>query len=313
MSPVAGELLGANVKGIAGTTGGAASCTAGAGLFPSFEVRCGDATFCIEWEWYNRYVERGRASDATYTMDQLFGVQLYDATVYAGEVRSGLIDCWNIDLDMVDTKSGLVFDAFFGEIGGPRQFVVLAMGMVFQYTEFIKDEWTSGASYCTGLSSFLATLGGGFSAANRKGRKCKLSVNAVSTDSRFASKVNICDEETRTCADSREAGTAIFDSFLPVFEETRDARGNPRMLWFCEVDGKNQDSPLGFNGANGYSAPDAGTAVFFAADEVAYDGFLADWIMYWARVAMDYCFDRESEAHLDQAEIMARMVLALLA
>ena len=39
-----------------------------------------------------------------------------------------------------------------------------------------------GASYCTGFSSFIATLLGGFPAANGKGRKCKLSVNAVSTD-----------------------------------------------------------------------------------------------------------------------------------
>ena len=137
---MASELLGANVKGIAGATGGAASCTEGTSIFPRFEVRCGDAAFCIEWEWYKRYVERGRASDATYTMNQHFGVNLYDATIYAGEVRSGLIDGWNIDLDLVTPESGLVFDAFFGEIGGPRQFVVLAMGMVGKYTAFIQDE-----------------------------------------------------------------------------------------------------------------------------------------------------------------------------
>ena len=125
--------------------------------------------------------------------------------------------------------------------------------------------------------------------------------------------MNICDEETRTCADSGQTGAAIYDSFVPVVKERRDGQGFPRMLWFVESDGKITNDPLGFIDAVAYSEPEKGTAVFFAADEIAYDGFVADWIMYWARVAMDYCFDRESEAHLDQAEIMARMVLALLA
>jgi len=175
-----------------------------------------------------------------------------------------------------------------------------------------RDEWT-GTTRCDGLDSFCDTLIEGGRAWSRNEEAlgpCDLRIFVRSLDSRFNdfSAQNCIDEmagePAATCGSGfNSACGPEYDLWLNLPPFSWSA------YWYWTV-----LTPFGHS--SDYASTDCtafmqggGFGIRLHASMLAYQGFIPDFLMWWARCAMDYANEEGSLPHLEAASELARFVL----
>ena len=233
------------------------------------------------------------------------------------DVFSSMIDCWMIDLRLA--TSGRSYSMFFDGRGGPREAMYYTADLVSRFDEFAREGW-SGTTRCDHFQNALGNMVRGESTRSLRGSDdvsngpCTLHWLVVSSETDVKRRVVTSCESTREvrCHEFRgEKGDGWyggqFDDWSAELVRYK-LYGDAYWLWE-ESDTGSREGPATDPPASAY--PSA-FAVRIPAVRLAWEGFILDFAMYWARAALQHSFEAGSLADLATAWGFARAGLARL-
>lgn len=265
----------------------------------------GEVSFCIPTRWLNRYISRDRASSTDDTLDFLWR-EFRSRRDSSDSTIAGLLHCWNIG---TTHRFDVPWSAFWAD-GGPLNFYINALALIDAFPSYIRDESTD-TTICEGLDSFCDSLIEGGRVRNKGGDgPCDLRIFVRSLDARFnAFRAQNCIDEmagepAATC------GSGFNSACGPEYDLWLNLPPFPgSAYWHWTV-----LTPFGHS--RDYTSTDCtlfmaggGFGIRVHASLLAYQGFIADFLMWWARCAMDYANEKGSLPHLKAASELARFVL----
>lgn len=270
----------------------------------------GEASFRVERDWLEDYVTNDRATDDETAMDVLWARFEARATLSHNDAMA-LLRCWNIGSSHRD---GYTWNAFWPE-GGPARYYSTAVRMAHAYHKYARDDG-SGTAWCTGLKTFLRDALEGEEVRDLRERPCDVRIFVKTLDERFAddasqgcmsekdeAPLTPCSTGWTSAANPEPCGSD-YDDWTPRWDLLDAGVLGPR--WKARVGMESLDSP---DDSCNSAAAGGDFNVKLLATRIAFRGFVADYLMYWARVALDYGLEKGSWTHLEQASLIARFVL----
>lgn len=277
-------------------------------------VRYADIEFCVDEDWLLDKEERGGWMGADEVIEILWANALGHGEGVDRDVFAGMVDCWMIDLRKA--TSGRSYSSFFANKGGPWEFLYYTCELVSRYASLAKESW-SGVDTCEHFHNFVGNVirgNDGTSRSDEEGLRhgpCPLRIRAVSSTTDVRPRtVQTCDDpapnDCHGYAPDGQWWGGQFDDWdatlqrYPLF-------GEPSWLW---TEASTGSRTQGVSTSALASATMSAFAVNIPATRLAFDGFIADWLMYWARAALQFALEAGSWSHLSAAWGLARGVLA---
>ncbi len=282
---------------------GAAECT----LEMRTVLDYGGWKLCVTNQWFwDLMRDEDWVLDPGDTLQLLWGEFDGGGVIIDEATMATLTGCWMIDVDR-DTHVRS-YSMFFDDGNGPHKFLWHALELVQQFSDEIKDE-TSGVTTCAGLRDFIdATLRGREpTSLNPELYECGVKFRAVSEETWLDPVRSMRDcgagPEFTDCDAFPNMGGA-FDAWSErLYLATGDG------IYRVGVWATDPTQP----GANnlGWALSDVG-AVHVPANRLAFKGYVHDFSLFWARVALQHAFDRDDTSFLLGAHVYARGALTEL-
>jgi hypothetical protein len=256
---------------------------------------------CVPARWFWRRYEADDWLGAGDTMEELWRAVNGTGSGVSADTMDALIGCWMIDT--AGDRQGRSYGMFFPEGNAPRKFLRYTLDLVLRFSDEIVDEW-SGTTSCAGLRAFIErTLAGkeGDTLTEDVG-PCKVVFRAVSSTTWLGSHAvqRSCGEATERAMDCAAAGDTP-DAFGTAFDDWSQrldasfqgvADGQWKTVFELRVDSgraASWDQPAA--SWLGYAQTDGGV-MLVAANRIAFRGYQLDFTMFWARVALQYAYER---------------------
>jgi hypothetical protein len=256
---------------------------------------------CVPARWFWRRYEADDWLGAGDTMEELWQAVNGTGSGVSADTMDALIGCWMIDT--AGDRQGRSYGMFFPEGNAPRKFLRYTLDLVLRFSDEIVDEW-SGTTSCAGLRAFIErTLAGkeGDTLTEDVG-PCKVVFRAVSSTTWLGSHAvqRSCGEATERAMDCAAAGDTP-DAFGTAFDDWSQrldasfqgvADGQWKTVFELRVDSgraASWDQPAA--SWLGYAQTDGGV-MLVAANRIAFRGYQLDFTMFWARVALQYAYER---------------------
>ncbi len=198
-------------------------------------------------------------------------------------VFHSLLGCYNLPREPME-------EALFWKNGwgSPSKVYYYAMQLIRTYIDYIEVE----IHPCTGFGTFIETLFKGEAAENDVGETCTLTMSYRNAERDHDYVHEPCDRDLRgvTCEDGFNTADpgcdgAPYDTFLD--DKGWDTTEN---CWNGQVSGTGQCAlPDSMCGSDGRAAiADSNFMVIMQVVHLAWRGWLCDFLLWWARIGLDY-------------------------
>ncbi|MFT5582472.1 MAG: hypothetical protein ACI9VR_000048 [Cognaticolwellia sp.] len=305
--------------------------------FFAIEYQYREVKFCVPASWFVEYIKDylemeggrfqsspgGMVSSVDYTLDFVWPNFQRDTGPLWSTVDS-LIGCYNIPTSF--DKGDYLF-WWYGK-GAPRVYLQQVMKLVYVGWSEVRDDYT-GTDFCSGFGNYVANSLSGLRAENQPRRQ-------ESGKSRFACRfrwdifggsVDGMDDRARNdcvgielssgqnCKEGFKPDFPNCDSFKAWNDWTPIWEDGPS-VWAGNVDPSGTKAsgyrPEDGTCPGGYS-PSTDASVKTKSWAVAFDACVADQILFWARMSLDYGRQTYSFSHLRGAEYIGRYALRMIA
>ncbi|MCK6523130.1 hypothetical protein L6R49_17045, partial [Myxococcota bacterium] len=303
-----------------------------------FILHYGTVHACFDKTWVMAYTDdETRWSDATEALDTLWPE--FRAALSAADIDWAAlhetIDCWQIPTTGVQARYLFWRDGH----GAPHRYFLNALAMVQAYHKHANGGRRGESYKCDGLDDFLAALDSGKNRKNMQGVKGQVRFNVRGSDSLITTQVgpfktgwfqeqsflvtDTCSQYTPSCLGG---DWDMWDGLAEV-KSANEPNGNP--AWNTNIKGM-RSLPRGVknpevlpDGASDGSVERCGSLAYasasswqvnFHAVTVAWWGMVADFLLFYARMALDYVRDgRGGQEYIDDVAVpLARQVLTML-
>ena len=288
--------------------------------------------FFVPWRWLSQYTHdlaatRAKEGGSTAPVGLVSSVDDALATLlpeYMAVRRSTgvsntdlgrLLGCWNLPRTGNNSRYYFWHDGW----GAPHRFLLNTCWLVIGYSGFIKDPTKYGSvpdgfgflgeEWCRDLGPFVKRVLSGEAATDIAGERCWATLNIKGGESERETTMR-CGAQSRSCGDGFNPGKC---DGLGWDDWTRWFDGDDWMWRFDTVDALGAQAPEGSCAATMYAGGAAWPIVAQAGDLSAL-GMVADWVLYQARMALDFYRAGEGgPAYLAVGQRLARYALRLMA
>ena len=271
---------------------------------PDCEIAYGTVRYSLPSAWLFRYLVFEEYSDPEDILDLLWGrfrSAPNSATDAAIEDR---LHCWVVPSQ---PDPSINWSAFF-EDGGPIHLYRTMVQLVATYSSWIADSGYSRTDYCARgrfgdepltFGLFVNSLCHGVSTyLSQTQTECDLRVFVIAVDDRNSDQASSCVTEQqggnpfacgegRTSSDGSKNCGDTADAWAPGSLVTaKYADGNSYTSWRTSDHSDAATIPNGC--ADGLRANGGNFALRMHSTEFGFKGFILDWLLFWARAAVDY-------------------------
>ncbi len=285
-------------------------------------VRYGEVDRCIDADWFWEHHDAQDWLDEDDCVEILWNGFKSHGEGVDREKFNEVLKCWMIDLQKA--QSGRSYRLFFEKRGGPREALYHACDLVARFQTYARESW-SGSDACEHFHNFIGDVLRGDAATSREYEKatwlgteeaqhgpCQLSILVVSTSTDVTPRaVTTCDRETPdVCHQSDEDGHFYGGQFDDWSADLTSKNWWGTDYWsFYERASGSRSGPHTSPAA---SASPTGFAVRLPAVRIAWEGFVLDYAISWARVALQYALEEGDVAAFVSAWKLARAGAARL-
>lgn len=263
---------------------------------------------CLPMDWFVARVDADDWLSESEALSTLWSTPRSHGTgLNVGQAKA-LLDCWMIEPSR--DRTGRTYSMFFDGGHAPINYFYLALDLVRRNVDLIKDHW-SGNTLAARFDEWVANALDGKEVGNYDNEnRCTLTMRVRSHHSFLGDRSveNTCleNQPDTNCNGTPKFAPGSFDCWSASLTRLPTADATPIYMLVVPTE-KNafERQPTTGTGVLGY-APPKQFAVNLPANVVAFRAYALDFSLFWARTALQYCYEEADIPAMASAVVYAR-------